>query len=66
MRIAFDAATKCVTVAFRGRIVALPAAYDSECAAVSAGEDYCRARGWVERIVPTAGRSLLMPRVYRF
>ena len=60
MRITFNAATRTVAVAFRGRLITLPGTYPDERAAVAAGEHYCMQQGWEDRPVPS--RSLLRPR----
>jgi hypothetical protein len=57
MRIIYNAATRCATVTFRGRINELPGLYADEHAAVVAGEDFCRKRGW--GALTTSARSLL-------
>ena len=60
MRITFDPGAKTALVAFRGRLTTLPGRYADQNAAVQAGEDYCRHRGWADR--PAATHSLLRPR----
>ena len=46
MKVNYDPDTGRVIVAFRGRIVVLPEQFDSECAGVAEGENYCRRNGW--------------------
>jgi hypothetical protein len=47
MKITYDATSKRVVVAFRGRISVLPGNYESETDGIKAGELYCRQHGWV-------------------
>ena len=46
MRITYDATSKRVVVAFRGRISVLPETYESEDKGTAAGEGFCRHQGW--------------------
>jgi len=64
MRITFNAATRTVAVAFRGRLLTLPGIYPDERAAVTAGERYCMQQGWDERPAPSC--SLLRRTVIHF
>jgi hypothetical protein len=66
MRITFDRQSKTATVAFRGRLIRLSGQFADESAAISAGEDYCRSLGWIEKPAATAGRSLLRSRPLYF
>jgi hypothetical protein len=47
MKITYDATSKRVVIAFRGRITVLPGTYESEGEAIGAGELFCRRQGWV-------------------
>lgn len=62
MRITYDPKTKRARVAFRGRLVELPAEFDNERDAVRAGEDHCKRNGWIEHPEPPKGESLLKHR----
>ena len=46
MKITYDPQSKRVVVSFRGRIVVLPDVYDTESAALAAGESHCQRLGW--------------------
>jgi hypothetical protein len=64
MRISFDAKTKNVSVAFRGKLTILPGPFPAEKEAIRAGEDFCRKHGWSAPLPPDdrAGQSLLKHR----
>ena len=62
MRITFDPRAKSVAVAFRGRVTVLAGPFDSETAAVAAGEAFCVKQGWVKQPVTESGTSLLAHR----
>jgi hypothetical protein len=64
MRVSYDAASKLVTVTFRGRVLTLKGEYETEREGIKAGEDHCRRHGWSEKPTPTVGRSMLKPRTF--
>ena len=64
MRIGYDSKSKQVTVTFRGRVTTLNGEYETERAAIKAGEEYCRRNGWVDKPPPTLGRSMLKKHIY--
>lgn len=47
MRINYDADSKRVVIAFRGRITVLRGTSETEADAIAAGESHCRLLGWV-------------------
>jgi hypothetical protein len=46
MKVSYDAGSKRVVVAFRGRIKVLPGTFETEGAGTEAGEFHCRTQGW--------------------
>lgn len=46
MKISYDAVSKRVVVAFRGRITVLSGTFETEKEATEAGEFHCRTHGW--------------------
>ena len=46
MKVVYDAQSKPVIVNLRGRVQVLPETFDSEAAAVLAGEQFCLSHGW--------------------
>lgn len=46
MKISYEPRSQTVIVSFRGRLQVLPGRYASESEGVSAGESFCRVRGW--------------------
>jgi len=59
MKVTYDAVSKRVIVAFRGRITVLPDIYDSEAQGSAAGEIYCRNLGWNPREQVGSGKKQL-------
>ena len=56
MKVTYDASSKRVIVAFRGRISVLPDAYESEAQGTAAGEFHCRTLGWNPQARPHQAR----------
>lgn len=46
MKISYDAVSKRVIVAFRGRITVLSGTFETEAEGTEAGEFHCRTHGW--------------------
>lgn len=46
MKISYDATSKRVVLAFRGRITVLPGTFETEAEGTEAGEFHCRTLGW--------------------
>lgn len=61
MKITYDAVSRRVVVAFRGRIFVLQDRYDTEQAGVAAGESQCRRLGWQPQDAGKARRHVRHP-----
>jgi hypothetical protein len=54
MKVTYEPRSQTVIVAFRGRLQVLPGRYPSESEGLTAGESFCRVRGWrPERQTPS-------------
>lgn len=58
MKITYDPSSQRVVVIFRGRITVLPDLYETESAALKAGESHCRRLGWAPPRNGERGKSL--------
>ena len=46
MKITYDFVSKRAVLSFRGRLVVLPATFETEAEAKASAESYCRRHGW--------------------
>jgi hypothetical protein len=60
MQLVFDLLTRTVVVSFRGQIEML-GPFNDQKEAVSAGEKYCRDRGWIDGDVQKSGSDTGTP-----
>ena len=64
MKITHEAATRGVTLTFRGRVIALPGQFATELEGIRAGERYCTGLGW-RLPLPSSSHSMLTRRAIR-